>query len=154
MGEDVENLDAVTRLISVLNNTESLQCFLKALSQPKESEQSIHFTTVILQILTNSCTLSAQEYSANLLKKYSLLAVVDFDYIGMGYINTWHGSPDCLTNIAPSQVKVSISEGDVLENQYSSVTSLSVVPSIGECTDNTSEESFGARTSIPDAKRR
>jgi len=72
-------------------------------------------------------------------------------YIGMGDINTWHGSPDCLTNIAPSQVKVSVNEGDALENQYSSVTPLSVVPSIGERTDtcnNSSEKSFGARTSI------
>jgi len=29
MGNGVENLDSVTRLISVLNNTQSLKCFVK-----------------------------------------------------------------------------------------------------------------------------
>ena len=108
MSKDVENLDSVTRLISVLNNTEALKSFYKALNQPREAEQFIHFASLILHPLTNSCTLNAQEYSAKLLKKFHLPAVVDFDYIGIGDINTWHGSPDCLTNINKHQGKASI----------------------------------------------
>jgi len=138
MGKYVKNLDSVTRLISVLNNTEALKSFYKALNQPREAEQFIHFASLILHPLTNSCTLSTQEYSAKLLNKFHPPAVVDFEYIGMGDINTW---PDCLTNINIHQGRASIEGGDF------SVTALSAVPSV-ECTDNTSEESFGAKMTI------